>query len=194
MTQANWDAIYRVHLLGAFSVTRAAWNHMREQGYGRIIMTSSASGLYGNFGQANYSACKMGLVGLASTLAKEGKSKNILVNTIAPIARSRMTEKLLPQEVLKKLTPESVAPLVVYLCHESNTETGSVFELGAGWYAKVAWKRAPGFALPEKNQTPEGIQKGWEEINKFDVESSMQIPTGLQDTVQAMFTKLQSSL
>ncbi|MBM4381213.1 MAG: SDR family oxidoreductase, partial [Deltaproteobacteria bacterium] len=144
MTREDWELIFKVHVQGAFRVTHAAWPHMRERGYGRILFTSSAAGIYGNFGQANYSAAKLGLVGLAQTLALEGEKKNIRVNAIAPIAGSRLTETVLPKEVVDALKPEYVASLVGWLCHESCEETGALFEVGGGFYGKLRWERAEG--------------------------------------------------
>ncbi|KAI8518935.1 hypothetical protein Bbelb_021920 [Branchiostoma belcheri] len=138
ISDTDWDLIHRVHLRGSFMVTRAAWEHMKKQKFGRIIMTTSSSGIYGNFGQANYSAAKLGLLGLANTLRWEGKKYNIAVNTIAPQAGSRMTATVLPQEVLDMLNPSYIAPLVMYLCHESCQESGGLFEVGGGWMAKCS--------------------------------------------------------
>jgi len=169
MDDKDWDLIQEVHMRGAFKVTRAAWPYMRDQGYGRVIMTASAAGIYGNFGQANYSAAKLGLYGFASSLAREGSSKNIHVNTIAPMAGSRMTATILPEEIVKALKPEFVAPLVLYLCHESTTETGGLFELGAGYFAKLRWERTKGALLPiDKDITPEAVKHKWNDITSWD--------------------------
>jgi 3-hydroxyacyl-CoA dehydrogenase/3a,7a,12a-trihydroxy-5b-cholest-24-enoyl-CoA hydratase len=182
MTDEEWDLIYRVHVLGAYKVTKAAWNVMRDQGYGRIVMTSSAAGIYGNFGQANYSMAKLGLFGFGQTLAIEGRKKNVHCNVIAPIAGSRMTETVLPKELLDSLKPEYVAPLVACLCHESCTETGSLFEVGGGYYGKLRWERTQGKAYPVgKAVTVEQLRKDWPRITSFeksehpaDITSSMQ--------------------
>jgi len=118
MKRAEWDLVLNVHLNGSYAVTKAAWKVMREQKYGRIINTASGSGLYGNFGQANYSAAKLGTHGLTQTLAKEGESRNIKVNTIAPVAATRMTETVMNKDMLEKLHPRYIVPLVVVLAHD----------------------------------------------------------------------------
>jgi 3-hydroxyacyl-CoA dehydrogenase/3a,7a,12a-trihydroxy-5b-cholest-24-enoyl-CoA hydratase len=182
MTEQDWELIYRVHVLGAFRVTHAAWPHMREAGFGRILFTSSAAGLYGNFGQANYSMAKLGLVGLARTLALEGLKKNVLVNVIAPIAGSRLTETILPKEVTDALRPEYVSPLVAVLCHEECQENGGVFEVGGGFMSKLRWQRTEGVRFKlGRNITPELVHSHWERITDFekatfpaDVSSAMQ--------------------
>lgn len=150
MTEKDWDLIMKVHMKGTYSVTRAAWNIMRDQKYGRIINTSSGAGVYGNFGQVNYAAAKLGIHGFTQSIAREGEKRNIFCNSIAPIAASRMTATILPQEALEQLKPEYVVPLVAYLTHESSTENGSIFELGAGYVSKLRWQRSQGvfFDLP----------------------------------------------
>ncbi|MEM1414050.1 MAG: SDR family NAD(P)-dependent oxidoreductase, partial [Myxococcota bacterium] len=144
MSQADWDLVYQVHVLGAMKVTHAAWPHLRDQKYGRIINTASAAGIYGNFGQANYSMAKLGLHGLTNTLAVEGRTKGVHVNTIAPLAASRLTESVLPPNLFDALDPEYVSPLVVWLCHEDCDETGGLYEVGGGYVGKLRWQRAEG--------------------------------------------------
>ncbi|KAF9211191.1 hypothetical protein CPC16_012145 [Podila verticillata] len=169
MTDAQWDAIFAVHVDGAYKVLKAAWPIFRKQKYGRIINTTSAAGIYGNFGQANYSAAKLALVGLTQTLALEGKRDNIHCNVIAPMAASRMTETILPPDMLQSLKPEMVTPLVEYLCHEDTTENGSIFEVGAGFVGKLRWERTGGhgFAI-DKKLLPEHIQEKWAKITDFE--------------------------
>ncbi|BBX24543.1 short-chain type dehydrogenase/reductase [Mycolicibacter terrae] len=138
MTFENWNAVLQVHLYGGYNVVRAAWPHFREQSYGRVVVATSTSGLFGNFGQANYGAAKLGLVGMINTLAIEGAKYNIKANAIAPIAATRMTEDILPPEVLERLKPEYVAPVVAYLCTDEIAETGSVFIAGGGKVQRAA--------------------------------------------------------
>lgn len=138
MAYENWDSVVQVHLYGGYNVIRAAWPHFREQGFGRVVVATSTSGLFGNFGQANYGAAKLGLVGLINTLAIEGAKYDIKANALAPIAATRMTEDVMPPEVLEKLTPEYVAPVVGYLCTEEVADTGSVFVVGGGRVQRVA--------------------------------------------------------
>ena len=168
MTDSDWDLIQRVHVNGAYKVTHAAWPHLREQKYGRILFTASAAGLYGNFGQANYSTAKLGLVGLGFTLAAEGKKYNIGVNTIAPIAGSRLTETILPKELIDALRPEYVSPLVAWLAHDECQETGGVFEVGGGFFAKLRWERAAGQMFRVgRDITPELVRKHWPTVIDF---------------------------
>ncbi|OTG92766.1 peroxisomal multifunctional enzyme type 2 [Acinetobacter sp. ANC 3832] len=168
MTQDDWDLIMRVHLNGTKSVSQAAWPIMREKGYGRIIMTTSAAGIYGNFGQANYCAAKLGILGLANCLAEEGRSKNILVNTIAPLAASRLTETIMPPELLEKLQPEAVSPLVAWLAHEDCKETKGLFEVGAGFIAKLRWERTEGYIFPNKRPfNIDDVARHWDKITDF---------------------------
>ena len=164
MTDENWDAVLGVHLGGGYHVIRAAWPHLREQKYGRIVVATSTSGLYGNFGQANYGAAKAGLIGLINTLAIEGAKYDITANAVAPLAATRMTADIAPQELLDKLNPDLVAPAVGYLCSEQNHESGCVFVVGGGLVQRVAQFQNEGvtFTAPP---TLEEITARWAEIS-----------------------------
>lgn len=163
MTSENWDAVLKVHLYGGYNVIRAAWPHFREQSFGRVVVATSTSGLFGNFGQTNYGAAKLGLVGLINTLALEGAKYNIHANAVAPIAATRMTEDILPKEVLQKLTPEYVAPVVAYLCTEENADNASVFIVGGGKVQRTALFQNAGVEF-EKPPSVQDIAAHWNEI------------------------------
>lgn len=167
MEPAEWTAVRAVHLDGAYHVTKAAFQKMREQGYGRIVMTTSAAGLYGNFGQTNYSAAKMALVGLMHTVKLEGEKHNIRVNTVAPIAATRLTEDILPPDLKEKLKPEFVCPIVMYLCSDRCEETGQVYNAGMGCFNRAAVVTGPGAVLGDgvTPPTPEQIHEQWDAIN-----------------------------
>jgi NAD(P)-dependent dehydrogenase (short-subunit alcohol dehydrogenase family)/acyl dehydratase/putative sterol carrier protein len=166
MDPESWKIVLDVHLNGAYHVTRPAFRAMRENGYGRIVMTTSAAGLYGNFGQTNYSAAKMGLVGLMNTLKLEGGKYNIKVNTVAPIAASRLMADILPPELLDKMKPELVAPLVLYLCSESCPVSGKIYNAGMGHYNRAALMTSPGIVIGDGKAVPavEDVAAAWETI------------------------------
>jgi NAD(P)-dependent dehydrogenase (short-subunit alcohol dehydrogenase family) len=169
MEDADWDLVYKVHVEGAYKVTRAAWEHLREQQYGRVIFTASTSGIYGNFGQSNYGMAKLGLYGLTRTLAIEGRKNNVLVNAIAPTGGTRMTEGLIPPQVFEQLKPELVSPLVVYLGSDQCQDTGGLYEVGGGWVGKVRWERSLGAGFdPKTGFSPEDVADSWKQIGDFE--------------------------
>ena len=190
MSEDDWNLIQRVHLNGTKSVTQAAWPILRDKGYGRIVMTTSAAGIYGNYGQANYCAAKLGILGLANCLAEEGRGKNIMVNTIAPIAASRLTETVMPAELLEQLSPDYIAPLVGWLAHEKCEETKGLFEVGAGYFAKLRWERTRGYAFAKgRVLAPDDVAAKWDQITDF---TDAEHPTSITDTLTAMMAALNS--
>jgi 3-hydroxyacyl-CoA dehydrogenase/3a,7a,12a-trihydroxy-5b-cholest-24-enoyl-CoA hydratase len=190
MSSDDWDLIYRVHVLGAHRVTAAAWPHLREQKFGRVVFTSSAAGIYGNFGQANYAMAKLGLVGFANTLAIEGKKNNVLVNTIAPIAGSRMTETVLPKALLDALKPELVSPLVAWLSHESLADTGGLYEVGGGFMGKLRWERAEGHTWRlGRAVSVENVRDAWASVGDF---SKAVHPASINASMEPIITNVEA--
>ena len=164
MEMAEFQKVIDVHLIGSANCTKAVWNGMRERNYGRIVFTSSSSGLYGNFGQANYGAAKAAMVGLMNVLHQEGAKNNIRVNTLAPTARTAMTESLLPADAAALLSPESVTPGLLFLVSD-NAPSRVILGAGAGAFAVTHILESPGVYLPEGERTPETIAARFAEIS-----------------------------
>jgi NAD(P)-dependent dehydrogenase (short-subunit alcohol dehydrogenase family) len=166
MEIADFDFVVDVHLFGTMKPTKAVWPIMKEQGYGRILVTSSSSGLYGNFGQSNYGAAKLGVVCFINTLKLEGQKDNIHVNALAPVAWTRMTSNLMPPEMEDALAPEQVTPAVVFMCSEQ-APTGKIICAGAGAYAAAQIVETRGLYLGTA-PTAEDVADNWEQISKLD--------------------------
>ena len=168
MRRREWDEVLDVHLTGAYEVTRAAWPHLRGQEWGRVVMTTSIAGVHGNFGQGNYAAAKLGLFGLAQTLAIEGRDKGIRVNAVAPLAASRLTGPVLPRELLERLAPEQVVPLVLLLASDRCPSNGQLFEAGGGCFSRLRWERSRvlAFAGPQVPSV-EDLLDGWPVLQSF---------------------------
>jgi NAD(P)-dependent dehydrogenase (short-subunit alcohol dehydrogenase family) len=175
MTPDLWDPVIAVHLTGTYNVTRAAWGHFREQSYGRIVSTSSAAGIFGNFGQTNYGAAKMGIVGMTRVWAQEGGKYNIRANAIAPVARTRMTEEILGP-LIEKVDPALVSPVVAYLASEECAVSGEVYSVGAGRVSRIFIAEAPGYF--KKDLTVEDVRDNWDTIR---AEGDYLIPTSVND-------------
>jgi NAD(P)-dependent dehydrogenase (short-subunit alcohol dehydrogenase family) len=163
MEPEDFDLVLKVHLSGSANCTKAVWDLMREQAYGRILMTASSTGLYGNFGQANYGAAKLGLAGLTKTLYLEGAKYNIRVNTLAPVAGTRMTEDILPEEAFKAFSPDNVVPAALFLVSE-DAPANMIVGAGAGFFHTANITMTKGVLLPKDERTPEGVAAHWVEI------------------------------
>ena len=178
MELADFQLVMDVHLMGTVNCTKAVWEIMKGQEYGRIVVTSSSSGLYGNFGQSNYGAAKMAVVGLMNTLAQEGAKYNVRVNALAPTAGTRMTEGLIPEKAFELLTPETVTPAVLFMVSE-DAPTHTIIGAGAGAFAVSKIVETDSVWLPPEQQTPEGIAAHWEAISGGN---TTQLKAGFEQT------------
>ena len=179
MDLADFQLVMDVHLMGSVNCTKAVWEIMREQNYGRIVMTTSASGMYGNFGQTNYGAAKMAVLGFMNTLVLEGGKNNIHVNALAPTAGTRMTEDLLPSSVLDLMTAESVSAGALVLCDET-APTRTILCAGAGGYAIAGMYETDGIFMPKESQNPDEIVAKWDELS--DVSAHKALESGGKQT------------
>ena len=164
MTVDDFDFVVKVHFLGTAYVTHAAWPIMRAKAYGRVVVTSSNSGIYGNFGQANYGGAKLAVVGFMNALRLEGQKYNVLVNALAPVAGTRMTESLMTPEMLARLDPAFVSPMVAYLCSEQCQRTGDIWSAGAGYFARIEYREAPGLRIEGRAPTVEDVADNIDKI------------------------------
>lgn len=164
MTVEDFDFVVKVHFLGTAYVTHAAWPILRAKAYGRVVVTSSNSGIYGNFGQSNYGGAKLAVVGFMNALRLEGQKYNIMVNALAPVAGTRMTESLMTPEVLEKLRPEYVSPMVAWLCSEQCQRTGGIWSAGAGYFARIEYREAPGVRIQGRAPTIEDVEGNIDKI------------------------------
>jgi len=187
MTNAQWDAVLTVHLKAAFELSQAAWPHFEDQGGGRLVFISSASGLYGNFGQANYAAAKAGLHGLSQSIAIEGEAANIKCNCVAPFGATQMNSQNFPQALKMAIKADYIAPLVGYLAHPECAESGGLFEASAGVFRKVRWESSQGLELdPAKEFSISDIAQGWDRLCDF---SQSEHPTSMRDSLRGMYER-----
>jgi NAD(P)-dependent dehydrogenase (short-subunit alcohol dehydrogenase family) len=183
MEMADFAAVVNVHLLGSANCTKAAWDTMREQNYGRILMTASSTGLYGNFGQTNYGAAKLGLAGFTKSLYLEGAKNNIKVNTLAPIAATRMTEDIFPPEAFKSFDPVNVVPAALFLVSE-DAPANAIVGAGGGFFHTANVTLTRGVALPEGERTVEAVAANWAAITDRTGETVPQ--SGAEQSMAAM--------
>ena len=182
VTLEDFDLVMNVHFQGSLNCTHTIFPIMREQEYGRIIFTSSSSGVFGNFGQTNYGAAKMAMVGLMNTLKIEGQNKNIYTNSITPVAYTRMTEGLIPEDFGKNLQPEYVTPAVIYLASEQ-APNGAIMAAGAGVFSRIFIHETMGVSLGMgENMTPENIHANWDKIS--DMSDARALQNGGEQTIK----------
>jgi len=179
MDLADFQLVMDVHVMGTVNCTKAVWDIMREQNYGRIVVTTSSSGMYGNFGQSNYGAAKMAVLGLMNTLVLEGLKNDIRINALAPTAGTRMTEDLMPPEIFDMLTAESVTAGALTLCHKDSPNR-FILCAGAGGYASTRLFETDGTFLPADQQSPENVTAQWDAI--VDTSNQAQLESGAKQS------------
>ena len=186
MSESEWDAVLDVHLKTSFKLTQAAWPHFVERGGGRVVLLSSSAGLYGNFGQANYASAKMGMYGLARSIAIEGAKANITCNCLAPFGATEMNSANFPEALKTAIKTEYVAPLVAWLAHQDCMESGSMFEASAGSFKKLRWERSIGLNLdPDVDDVSiDAVASNWEKIVDF---SDSEHPADMGQALQGMY-------
>jgi NAD(P)-dependent dehydrogenase (short-subunit alcohol dehydrogenase family) len=169
MSEEDWDKVFAVHIKGSFTVLRAAWPVFRQQSYGRVVVTTSSSGIWGQFGQANYGAAKTAMLGLMNVLKQEGAKYNVMVNTVAPVAGTRLTQTVMPQEMIDRLKPEFVVPAVTYLVSKECTDSGMVIEAGAGNFNRAVIVKSKGLQPGMDASTDaEWVQANWAKITDLE--------------------------
>ncbi|MBV1909056.1 MAG: SDR family NAD(P)-dependent oxidoreductase [Kangiellaceae bacterium] len=173
MSLDDFKLVMDVHVMGSVNCTKAVWEIMREQNYGRIVMTTSSSGMYGNFGQSNYGAAKMALLGFMNTLVQEGAKNEIKINALAPTAGTRMTEDLMPEEIVKLFAPEAVTAGMLTLC-DDDAPNRFILCAGAGGYSSANLFETDGVFIPLEEQTPENVRKNWSAITATEGQQALQ--------------------
>lgn len=188
MSEEQWDLVLDVHLKTAFKLTKAAWPHFEAQSGGRIVLLSSSAGMYGNFGQSNYAAAKMGQYGLARSIALEGAQLNITCNCVAPFGATEMNSANFPETLKTAIKTEYVAPLVAYLAHPSCKESGSLFEASAGSFKKVRWERSVGLNLDPRMEpvTVDAVADNWDQIVDF---GESEHPANMSEALSLMYAR-----
>ena len=192
MSPQEWQDVIDVHLGGTMRMSKAVWSNMLDQKYGRIVNIGSSAGLYGNFGQTNYSAAKMGILGFTNSLAIEGAKHNVHVNCVVPVADSRMTETVLSNEVRELLHPSHIVPMVLYLAHDSCSTNGDVFEVGGGFYSRVGIERSQGVTLGSRHSYA-SVEKIADNILKICEHGRSYRPSSIGDSLQQMLVAVENS-
>ena len=190
MSLEAWDEVYRVHLEGAFRITRAMWPHFMSSGGGRILMISSDAGLFGNFGQSNYSAMKAGMIGFTKALAIEGKRYDIKVNAICPAANTDMTEALMKPVLKTHFTIDRISPVAAYLCHGFCSDSGSVVSAGAGLIAKGRYQYNEVMIEDGQSFSIDDVHRVWTEISGF--ETNLSYPTKLSSLYNRLVAAIEA--